>query len=214
MGVPISRIFRLALAGWFLLLPSAVQSQKSPKKLKPLPDRVWNYDGGIFLIGDGGLPSGPCFRITGRVTSGGFFDDLKRIDANDGTVFRRGNDEVTHFPDELLLSFAIRDQLCPSALQAIGTRVYLTRKMMSTLHLSLYWKHGVELQPIGKVVERNFSVEPITPYATDLAAELPARFEWSYELAIPSAGVPLSDSLVLVFRTPDGRIAARVAARL
>jgi hypothetical protein len=37
---------------------------------------------------------------------------------------------------------------------------------------------------------------------------------WTYELAIPSAEVPVTDSLVLIFRTPDGRIAARVAARM
>ena len=60
----------------------------------------------------------------------------------------------------------------------------------------------------------HFSVDPIQPYATSLASELPKRYLWSYELGIPSAGVPLSDSLVLVFRTSDGRIAARLAARL
>jgi hypothetical protein len=43
---------------------------------------------------------------------------------------------------------------------------------------------------------------------------LPKRFIWSYEFGIPGAGVPLTDSLVLIFRTADGHIAARVAARL
>jgi hypothetical protein len=57
-------------------------------------------------------------------------------------------------------------------------------------------------------------VKPILPYATELAAELPERLLWSYELDIPSAGIPLTDGLVLIFRREDGRIAARVAARL
>jgi hypothetical protein len=57
-------------------------------------------------------------------------------------------------------------------------------------------------------------VEPIPPYATELTHELPKRFQWAYELDIPSAGIPLSDSLVLILRNADGRIAARVAARL
>ena len=56
--------------------------------------------------------------------------------------------------------------------------------------------------------------EPIVPYASNLTSQLPKRFEWSYQLAVPSKDVPLTDSLVLVFRTTDGRIAARVAARL
>jgi hypothetical protein len=43
---------------------------------------------------------------------------------------------------------------------------------------------------------------------------LPKRYLWSYELGIPSTGVPLTDSLVLIFRANDGHIVARVAARL
>jgi hypothetical protein len=38
--------------------------------------------------------------------------------------------------------------------------------------------------------------------------------EWDYELDVPSAGIPLTDSLVLIVRRDDGRIAARVAARM
>jgi hypothetical protein len=57
-------------------------------------------------------------------------------------------------------------------------------------------------------------VERIQPYATSLAGELPARYEWTFEFVVPSAGVPLMDSLAFVFRTADGKIAARVAARL
>ncbi len=53
------------------------------------------------------------------------------------------------------------------------------------------------------VTELRSTVEPIVPYATNLASELPKRFEWSYQLMVPSKGVPLTDSLVLVFRTAD-----------
>jgi hypothetical protein len=72
----------------------------------------------------------------------------------------------------------------------------------------------VDLRPAGKITLVHFSVDPIQPYATSLAAELPKRYVWSYELGIPAADVPLTDSLVLIFRTMDGHIAARVAARL
>jgi hypothetical protein len=92
--------------------------------------------------------------------------------------------------------------------------MYLTREMMSALQLSLYWKRGVDLRQVKNIKEVGASVERIAPYASALAAELPQRFEWSYQLLVPSAGVPLADSLVFVFRTTEGRIAARVAARL
>ena len=44
--------------------------------------------------------------------------------------------------------------------------------------------------------------------------ELPERFEWFYVYDISSAEVPVTDSLVVVMRTPSGNFAARVAARM
>lgn len=175
---------------------------------------VWRYDGGLLFETDGSLPNGVCFRVSGNVTSREFFDNLKRIDDSHGTVYRRGVETVTEFPDRLLLSFVIHDQSCSPGLQQVGTRMYLTREMVSALQLSLYWKRGVDLRQVKNLKEVGASVERIAPYASALAAELPQRFEWSYQLLVPSAGVPLTESLVFVFRTAEGRIAARVAARL
>jgi hypothetical protein len=214
MGANLSRIGSLTLAASLVCLPASAQAQKKTKHPKPVETNIQNYYGGVFLIGDGGIPDGPCFRINGRVTSGQFFNDLKSSDTADGTIFRLGTNEVALFPDKLLLSLTIRDQPCAIGLQPVGTGVYLTQEAMSSMKLSLYWKHGVDLRPAGKVAMIHFSVDPIQPYAASLAPELPKRYLWSYELGIPSTGVPLNDSLVLVFRTSDGRIAARVAARL
>jgi hypothetical protein len=219
MSSTISRIFCLAFAGLFLCLPAAgqaqsAQPQKKSKHAKPPETKVENYYGGVFLIGDGGIPNGPCFRINGRVTSAGFFNELKSYDSGEGTVFRLGTNEVTQFPDKVLLSLTIRDQPCSTGLQPVGTGVYLSPENMGSLRLSLYWKHGVDLRPAGKIAVVHFSVDPIEPYAKELAAELPKRYLWSYELGVPAGGVPLTDSLVLIFRTSDGHIAARVAARL
>ena len=175
---------------------------------------VWNYDGGVVFATDGALPNGVCFRVSGEVNAGEFFDHLKRVDDQRGTVFRRGTETVSQFPKALDVSFDIHDQPCAPGLREIAPRTFLTREMMSHLQLSIYWKHGVDLRPVKEVREVETRVERITPYAKDLAAELPERFEWSYQLAVPSAGVPLTDSLVFVFRTVDERIAARVAARL
>lgn len=210
MGTAFSKTGCFALSLFFVCLPCASFSQPSRGKDKA----VWNYDGGILFETDGSLPNGICFRVTGRVTSPEFFDNLKRIEENHGTVFRRGSETVTHFPDELFVSFLIHDQPCTSELQPAASRTYLTHEMMRTMNLSLYWKRGVDLRLVKNVTEVHSAVEPIAPYAKTLAAELPERFEWFHEFAIPATGVPLTDSLVLIFRTPDGRIAARVAARL
>lgn len=208
----------LACIGAALLLAAL------PGAAAPRPSRdktVWNYEGGLFLQTNGSIPDGPCFRISGHVEAPGFFDNLKRVDTDSGAVFRRGSDTVTQFPDQLLLQFVVfdhYDQTCPPQMENANSSRYLTRAMMSTMHLSLYWKHGVELRPIADVVPKYFSVDPVLPTATARAAAhgrpVPEKLAWSYEFAVPSAGVPLGDSLVLILRTSDNRIAARVAARM
>lgn len=214
MCTTLARISCLALAGFFVFLTTAGPSQKKTKQPKKAEAKIENYYGGVFLVGDGGIPSGPCFRINGRVTSAGFFNELKSYGTDDGTIFRLGTNEVTQFPEKLLLSLIIHDQPCSTSLQPVGTGAYLTQEAMSSLKLSLYWKRGVDLRPAGKITLVRSSIDPIEPYAKNLAAELPKRYLWSYELGISSSGVPLTDSLVLIFHAPDGRIAARVAARL
>jgi len=168
----------------------------------------------FFFATDGSLPNGVCFRVSGEMNAAEFFDHLKRVDDEHGTVFRRGPETVSQFPEALAVSFAIRDLPCTPGAQDIGPRTYLTREMMGQLQLMIYWKNGVELRPVKDVKAVQSRIERIYPHATALAEELPQRFEWSYQLLVPSAGVPLTDSLVFVFRTVEGRIAARVAARL
>ena len=208
----------IVLALLFLLniAPGASAEQaKHQKHERPDKDRnVWSYDGGVFFETDGSLPNGVCFRVHGQMISGDFFNGLKRVDTDQSTVFHRGNESVTKFPDSVTVSFSIRDQLCPAVVQQVGARPYLTEKMIGELRLSLYWKHGVDLSVVKGVQQVNSRVDRIQPYAASLAADLPARYEWSYQFVVPSAGVSLMDSLAFVFRTPDGRIAARVAGRL
>jgi hypothetical protein len=210
-----SRLFCLTIAA-VLACASALSADnpKKQKKLKSPEIRVENYFGGVFLIGDGGLPNGPCFRINGRVTSGDFFNDLKSYDSDDGVTFRRGQNEVTDFPENVFLAFSIHDQPCDFGIQPVGTGVYLTTQEMGNLKLSLYWKSGVDLRPVGKIKLLNQTVDRIMPYAKELANELPKRYLWTYQLGVPAAGVPLTDSLVLIFRNAEGHIVARVAARL
>jgi len=175
---------------------------------------VWNYDGGLLMMTDGSLPSGPCFRLTGRATASDFFENLRREDSDLGTLIHRGHDIITEFPAQLHLSFLMYDLPCDYQLQTAGTRVYLTRTMVSTLRLSLYWKHGMQMRPAAGVVPVHFETRRISPYASEFADKLPEKLEWLFEFDVPSSGVPVTDSLVVVLRTPDGHIAARAAARL
>jgi len=198
----------LATLSLLLLAPIASASQLRHDK------NIWNYDGGVFFATDGSLPNGVCFRVSGNLDAPDFFLNLKRINDEKGAIFRRGTETLSHFPDELFLSFEIHDQPCTPGLKETVAHAYLTPEMIGTLRVSFYWKRGVDLRPARNITELHAAVEPVVPYAANLASQLPKRFEWSYQLAVPSKDVPVTDSLVMVFRTADGRIAARVAARL
>ena len=194
------------------LTPGASTSQR--KHEKSVPRTIWNFDGGVVFQTDGNAPGGTCFRLSGRLTAPQFFDDLKRIDDNSGTLYLRGTQTVTEFPDRVNLTFVIRDFPCAIQLQETGSRTYLTQALLNSMSLSLYWKRGIELRPIEKVSDEHYYVKRVVPFATESVAQLPERFEWFYRMIVPSAGVPLTDDLVVLLRNPDGRIAARVAARL
>lgn len=173
---------------------------------------VWNFDGGVSLITDGTIPDGPCFRLTGRVYAPEFFENLKRVDSEIGTVYRRGNDVVSVFPEKLQLYFMIYDLPCSYQLQVTGKRVYLTRSLMNSLRLSFFWKHGMHLRPVTGIKTKLMEARPVLPYASELAKDLPEKFEWSFEFEVPSEDVPVTDSLVILVHTADGYLAARVAA--
>lgn len=211
-----SRKYKTAavLVFFFLCFAPSASTRQRKQNQHPQEKTVWNYDGGVFFETDGTLPNGVCFRINGRMTSEDFFENLKRVDTEDGTVFRRGKEGVAQFPESVTVAYSIHDQLCPSEVQQIGTHRFMTQEMMEGLRLSIYWKHGVDLHPAKNIKVLGARMDQLRPYAASLAAELPRRYEWSYELVVPSASVSLSDSLAFVFRTADGRIAARVAARL
>lgn len=193
-----------------LLLSAAPFLPAQPKR-----DRVvWNYDGGLLVTTDGDLPNGSCFRLNGRAFAPDFFENLKREDSTLGTFFHRGHDIVTQFPARLHVSFLLYDRPCSIELMQTGTQAYLTRATVSNLRLSFYWKRGMDLRPATGVVPAHFEIRRIPPYATEYADQLPEKFEWIFEFDVPSAGVPLTDSLVIVMHTPDGYVAARAALRM
>jgi hypothetical protein len=217
MGRSFSRLFFAFVAVLPLLVPASranPEQQQAKKKEKSGHKDVLNFDGGILFETDGSLSELTCFRLVGRATAPHFFDEFKRIDDEQGTQYRSGREVVTEFPEELHVSFTVVDISCRGRLQQPGPRKYLTQEMIKSLTFSFYWKRGIELRHIENSKFETAVAEPIEPYNTQSKEELPKLYRWFLEFTIPSAGVPLADRLVLIIRTPDGRKAARVAARL
>ena len=202
-----------ASLGCFLLLAVPVPSgwaHPSREKEKT----IWNYDGGVQLVTDGSVPHGPCFRLTGRLTAENFFENLRRVDTTTGTLYRRGNDVITEFPERMNLSFVLYDHPCSPSFQQAGTLVYLTKAMISKFRVGFSWKHGMEMRPAKEIALKNAEARPIPNFARELTDDMPQRYEWWFDFDVPSKGVPLTDSLVLQIYQPDGHIIARVAARM
>jgi len=206
------RPLTFALAALLALPPGLAPAAPPPS---PPQKSTWNYDGGLMIMTDGSLPSGPCFRLSGRVTAPNFFENLRREDSKSGTFFHRGHDIVTEFPGKLHVSFVLYDQPCDYSLRPAGARLFLTRSMVSSLRLSFYWKSGLKLRPAAGVAPGRYETRRIMPDRVDPAvADLPEMLEWYFEFDVPSDGVPVTDSLVVVLRQPGGKIAARAAARM
>jgi hypothetical protein len=209
--------FCSAVVAAILLLapaPRANQQQKPKKKEKSLAKEIQNFDGGIIFETDGGLSDLTCFKLRGRATAPVFFEDFKRIDDERGTEYQSAHTVVTEFPEELQVSFVMFDIPCVDRLVQPGPRLYLTQEMMKSLRFSFYWKRGIELRHIENLKRVTAIAEPVEPYNKESQEDLPKHYRWFLDYAIPSAGIPLTDRLVLIIRTPDGHRAARVAARL
>lgn len=187
--------------------------ENSKKNHKPGKPVVWNFDGGVFFNTDGHLSNGSCFRLTGHLTAPDFFDDLRRIDNSDGTIYKLHDKPVSTYPSELLLTLHLLDFPCSVELNS-EVRPPLTREAMGTLRLNFFWKEGITMRPVDGSKRTEASIRRLVPYSTDAAAELAPRFEWNYSFTVESEGVALSNDLVLIIENEDHKIAARVAARL
>ncbi|GAC1701557.1 MAG: hypothetical protein NVS9B4_05060 [Candidatus Acidiferrum sp.] len=210
---PLSKLGLILFAAALPLTFAATPTQDSRKKIK-IPRTTVSFEGGIFFKTDGDVSENTCFRLAGQLTAPQFFDHFVRVDSESGTEFRSGDRVLTQFPARLTLIANVYDFPCLWHTISPAPRVYLTRETMAALRWGFYWKRGVDLRPVGHLKPISSTVEPVLSYAGATAHELSDRFKWTFQFSIPSEGVPLTDSLVLVLRTADGRIAARVAARL
>src|SRR5215813_13974376 len=129
---------------------------------------VWNLDGGIFFATDGHLANGSCFRLSGQMTSGEFFDGLRRVDDADGTTYLLRDQVVTDYPQELSVTVHLLDYPCTLDLKDTAVRPPLTREMVGTLRLNFFWKDGVHLRSVEDSRRIAASARRLAPFATDV----------------------------------------------
>lgn len=190
-------------------------AEKTEKAAKNGKRTVWNLDGGVFFSTDGHLPNGSCFRLQGQMVAPDFFEGLRRVDTDQGSSYLLRDKLVTQYPEQVQVVLHLLDFPCSPNVKDTAARPPLTRELMSTLRLNFAWKNGLHMRPVEEAKRIAADIQRMGSYVKGAAAqELAPRFEWNYAFTVNTAGVPLTDDLVLVIENPDHSIAARVSARL
>src|SRR2546430_10512874 len=79
---------------FFLNMTPGASAEQAKHKHNEKTDKgrnVWNYDGGVFFETDGSLPNGVCFRVHGQMSSGDFFNGLKRSEEHTSELQSQSN---------------------------------------------------------------------------------------------------------------------------
>jgi hypothetical protein len=150
-----------------------------------------------------------CLILGGSAESGDFFKQLRKRETRRGEVFKNASGQkVMTFPERLTVKIDAALDKCagPGTSSCDRCELPLSTEFMNSVQFDAYWKYGFEIQKADidvLSVERSNDLAPIAPNA-----EL-----WKYELSIRCKNIPLTDSLVVVLHTPDGKIVSRLSGK-
>lgn len=152
--------------------------------------------------------NGDLALIAGTIGPSGFFESLRSVDSNDGTVFLNDFGEVRFFPDRMTVTLFIigplpkeHGRVRPSGLDP---------QYMNELKFKAEWKRGIELRPVKSFRQLTVSVTD-TP---SVFVPLSVRECWVYEFVIEDTEVPAGDHLVFYVISPENKRLARLSAYL
>jgi hypothetical protein len=164
------------------------------------------YDGRVefgaqLLHRDGG-----CVFVDGSVTSGEFFNELKRISIGDHFEFRHRGKSVAEYPESLAASIRIMGNQC-GALAAPTPGLFAEGTY--ALKLVAAWKDGVEMKPARISPESVTCTGYNSVTIPDRGFAIPTV---TCQLKIQADRIPLSDHLILSIFTEDGAQLTRLSA--
>lgn len=152
-----------------------------------------------------------CLTLFGNVDAGGFFDHLHGRKTAQGVQFRNGKQDVKSFPEHLIVRLFAVLGTCSAkarAAQPVNAKnLHFDEDFLRSVSFDGSWKQGLaeqvaELGPVAEGRIRN----PIPETNND--------DWWEYEFKIRSEGISLTDALVIILESPDGRVLSRFSARL
>jgi hypothetical protein len=149
-----------------------------------------------------------CLAVDGKMTSGAFFEDLKRIEIGRQFEFRKHGRAVREYPDSLTTSILIAGGQCESASSNPDSSVFQGNDY--TLRFQVDWKEGMQLRPAA--------LSPVAAHCTGyLPVKAPGQGHATpavlCQLTVDSKGVPLGDHLIVSIFSVDGKRLTRLSAR-
>jgi hypothetical protein len=148
-----------------------------------------------------------CAQVDGHLTSGKFFDDLKRTNLHVHLEFTKRGAEVTEYPDSVTGVIRLVGGQCVSALSDATVSVFSGNAY--ALSFQVQWKTGMQLRPAslasGAAQCEGYS-SIILPYGDAKIPMIVCR------LTINSRGVPLADHLIVSLFGSDGTRLTRLSA--
>jgi len=121
-----------------------------------------------------------CVLFRVLFISGDFFKDLQEHKTPNGIEFRKKKATYASFPDPLIVDVEAIPWKCSTA---EATPPDYASGLMEAPSFEVAWKRGDETRRIELLATEEH--------------HHPLRFGWSYLLTVPSASVPLTDSLVI-----------------
>jgi hypothetical protein len=130
--------------------------------------------------------------------SGDFFKELQPLRTHNGIEFRKRKKKMMYanFPDQLLVDVEAHPLKCAAEM----TPPDYAAGLMEGPSFELAWKRGDETRPVALLATQEH--------------HHPLGFGWSYVLTLPSATVPLTDSLLIDVSLRHGLCRTHLTANL
>jgi hypothetical protein len=128
--------------------------------------------------------------------SGDFFKDVREHKTPNGIEFRQKKKIYANFPDQLVVDLEAFPLKCTAEI----TPPDYAAGLMEKPSFEVAWKRGDESHPVELLATEEH--------------HHPLGLGWSYLLTVPSATVPLTDSLVIDVSMRDGICRTRLTANL
>jgi len=148
-----------------------------------------------------------CLSVDGTVTSGTFFDSLKRTDRGGRFEFSKQGKVVTEYPDSLTTSIRVAGNKCAAELSTSPSAVFSGDSF--SVKLAVEWKDGTQLRPA--------SLSSVTAHCVgSISTPIPAQDytipSVTCQLTVDARGVPLADHLIVSVFGADGTRLTRLSA--